>query len=47
VRDIEAQWLDENDLVFQFSLPSGCYATTVLRELIETQVDAGEEEASG
>lgn len=47
VRDIEAQWLDENDLVFQFSLPSGCYATTVLRELIETQVDAGEEEAVG
>lgn len=47
VRDIEAQWLDENDLVFQFSLPSGCYATTVLRELIQTQVDAGEEEAAG
>ncbi len=47
VRDIEAQWLDENDVVLQFSLPSGCYATTVLRELIETQLDAGEEEAAG
>lgn len=47
VGELEAEWLDDNDVVLQFSLPSGCYATSVLRELIETQTDQVDEELSG
>lgn len=47
VPDLEIAWLDDTDVVVQFSLPSGCYATTVLRELIATQTDVNEEEATG
>lgn len=43
VPDLEITWLDDTDVVVQFSLPSGCYATTVLRELIATQADANDE----
>lgn len=28
------QWLDDNSLEMNFYLPSGCYATSVLRELL-------------
>ena len=31
---LEWQWRDENNLDISFYLPSGCYATSVLRELI-------------
>ena len=31
---LEWQWISENDIEISFFLPSGCYATTVLRELI-------------
>ena len=30
----EWQWISENDIEISFYLPSGCYATSVLRELI-------------
>lgn len=31
---LEWQWVGENDIEINFYLPSGCYATSVLRELI-------------
>ena len=31
---LEWQWISENDIEISFYLPSGCYATSVLRELI-------------
>ena len=31
---LEWQWISENDIKISFYLPSGCYATSVLRELI-------------
>lgn len=31
---LEWQWIGENDIEINFYLPSGCYATSVLRELI-------------
>lgn len=32
------QWIDESTLRIEFYLPSGCYATSVIRELIEANV---------
>ncbi|WP_022940872.1 tRNA pseudouridine(13) synthase TruD [Psychromonas hadalis] len=32
---LSADWLDEKTVCINFYLPSGCYATTVLRELIQ------------
>lgn len=32
---LSADWLDEHTVCLHFYLPSGCYATTVLRELIQ------------
>ena len=46
VADLEVAWQADTDFVVQFSLPSGCYATTVLRELIATQGEGSEEEAT-
>ena len=33
--DLIMEWVDDTSLGIAFSLPSGCYATTVLRELVE------------
>ena len=33
--ELSADWLDEQTVCIHFYLPSGCYATTVLRELIQ------------
>ena len=32
------QWLDETTLTIKFYLPAGCYATSVIRELIDTSL---------
>lgn len=38
VSDLQWQWLPEGDhLQLQFSLPAGCYATSVLRELVNSR----------
>ena len=29
------QWLDESSVKVEFYLPSGCYATSIIRELVE------------
>jgi len=34
VAELQWQWLDDQNLSLQFGLPGGCYATAVLRELI-------------
>lgn len=34
LEQLEWQWIGENDIEINFYLPSGCYATSVLRELI-------------
>ncbi|WP_413699854.1 tRNA pseudouridine(13) synthase TruD [Psychromonas sp. KJ10-10] len=33
--NLTATWIDEQSVCINFYLPSGCYATTVLRELIQ------------
>ena len=35
--EFSSTWLDENSVKIDFYLPSGCYATSVLRELINVQ----------
>ena len=40
VEDLQWQWLDSDTLRLGFQLPSGSYATSVLRELLETQSPA-------
>jgi tRNA pseudouridine13 synthase len=34
VDDIQSEWLDQQTLKLSFSLPSGCYATTILDEIV-------------
>ena len=33
--NITAQWIEADKLCLEFSLPTGCYATTLLREIAE------------
>ena len=43
VDDLEWQWLPEGEhLQLAFSLPSGCYATSVLRELVSPATEAAD-----
>jgi len=37
VKDLCWQWQSKNELILQFKLPSGAYATSVLRELIQVR----------
>lgn len=42
VADLQWQWLtDKQDLQLNFSLPAGCYATSMLRELIKNRNSRG------
>jgi tRNA pseudouridine13 synthase len=34
IDDIQSEWLDQQTLKLSFSLPSGCYATTILDEIV-------------
>jgi tRNA pseudouridine13 synthase len=34
--DIEVEEVENDDLLFRFTLPRGCYATVVLREVMKT-----------
>ncbi|MCA1777805.1 MAG: tRNA pseudouridine(13) synthase TruD [Xanthomonadaceae bacterium] len=47
VLDLEWNWPADDQLRLTFGLRSGCYATTVLRELLEYVDGKGEDEAAG
>jgi len=34
--NLQYEWIEKNQLQLKFSLPKGCYATSVLREIVNT-----------
>lgn len=44
-KGLEAEWMEEGDLVVNFSLPAGSFATVMLREVMGGDDFLAEEEA--
>ncbi|MCB1877583.1 MAG: tRNA pseudouridine(13) synthase TruD [Chromatiales bacterium] len=46
-KDLDYRWVGDDDLVIRFELTAGSYATSVMRELIDSETESSDESSEG